>query len=298
MSWLPPRTGNRDLDRFLHDLLSDRLVERIAARSGENTEAVRRKLAIFANEVPVGLRLIDGFVRPDARVLEVGAGLCLLSLFLRTQGYEVVALEPIGIGFDFFSVATSEILEHAKSCGLNRLAIPAEALAPESHGQFELIFSVHVLEHIIDLDAAFAGMVRVLSPGGTMIHLFPNYAVPYEPHFGIPLVPFLPRATAILYRRRISRGEDVWRSLNFITVHRFARLSRKHDLFVEFRRGVLYDFLRRFAEDPIFAARHRNGFVGPLFLGLQVLGLLSSMRYIPPQLATPAIAVARRRANA
>jgi 2-polyprenyl-3-methyl-5-hydroxy-6-metoxy-1,4-benzoquinol methylase len=232
------------------------------------------------------------------RVLEVGAGLCLLSLFLRAQGHEVVALEPVGMGFDFFSAATCEILDNAKFCRLERLAIPAEALVRESHGEFDLIFSVHVLEHMADLDAAFAGMARVLSPQGAMIHLFPNYTVPYEPHFGIPLVPFFPRATAVLYRRQISAAEDLWRSLNFITIRRFARLSRQHELSVEFRHGVLYDFLRRFADDPIFAARHRNGLVGPLFVGLRVLGLLSSMRHIPPRLATPAIAIARRRSNA
>ena len=298
MPCFPPRTGRPDLDRFLQQLLSDRLVERIAARSGEGKNAVRAKLAVYANEVPVGLRLIDGLVRPGMRVLEVGAGLCLLSLFLRAQGHEIVALEPVGIGFDFFTAATDEILENAKFCGLERLAIPAEALLRESHGEFDLIFSVHVLEHMADLDVAFAGMARVLSPRGTMIHLFPNYTVPYEPHFGIPLVPFFPRASAALYRRRISAAEDLWRSLNFITLRRFARLSRQHDLSVEFRRGVLYDFLQRFADNPIFAARHRNGIVGRLFGGLRALGLLSSTRHLPPRLATPAVAIARRRENA
>lgn len=297
MSCFPPPTGIPDLDRFLQELLSDRLVERIAARSGQDTNTVRAKLAIYANEVPVGLRLIDGLVRPGMRVLEVGAGLCLLSLFLRAQGHGVVALEPVGIGFDFFAAATGEILESARFCGLERLAIPAEALMPESHGEFDLIFSVHVLEHMADLDAAFTGMARVLSPHGTMIHLFPNYTVPYEPHFGIPLVPFFPRATAALYRRQISAAEDVWRSLNFITLRRFARLSKQHDLSVEFRRGVLHDFLRRFADDPIFAARHRSGIVGWLFSGIRSLGLLSSIRHMPPRLSTPAIAIARRRAN-
>ena len=105
MPCFPPRTGRPDLDRFLQQLLSDRLVERIAARSGEGTNTVRAKLAVYANEVPVGLRLIDGLVRPGMRVLEVGAGLCLLSLFLHAQ-----ALEPVGIGFDFFTAATDEIL--------------------------------------------------------------------------------------------------------------------------------------------------------------------------------------------
>ena len=38
--------------------------------------------------------------------------------------------------------------------------------------------------------------------GGAMIHMCPNYFVPYEPHFGIPLIPFAPRATQRFFRAR------------------------------------------------------------------------------------------------
>lgn len=49
-----------------------------------------------------------------------------------------------------------------------------------SSASFDVIYSVSVLEHIKDLEAAFAEMYRLLKPGGVLIH---NYA-PYFSHDG------------------------------------------------------------------------------------------------------------------
>ena len=50
---------------------------------------------------------------------------------------------------------------------------------------------------------ALEALDALLSPGGMMIHHCPNYTVPFEPHFGIPLVPGAPERTAALLPDRI-----------------------------------------------------------------------------------------------
>ena len=45
--------------------------------------------------------------------------------------------------------------------------------APFSDGQFDLIFSYHVLEHVSDLDAGIQDIGRMLRPGGYAVIIFP-----------------------------------------------------------------------------------------------------------------------------
>ena len=68
-------------------------------------ERVESKIVLgtFVNEARVGYELIESNLSYSSKILEVGAGLCLLSLFLRTRGYSVTALEPLAGGFDFFA---------------------------------------------------------------------------------------------------------------------------------------------------------------------------------------------------
>jgi len=115
---------------------------------------------------------------------------------------------------------------------------------------FDLIFSVMPLEHIPDFEAAFAGMAAVLAPQGRMIHLCPNYMVPYEPHFGLPLVPLAPRATALLLPSLKASG--LWRSLNFVTYRRVRRCAAAAGLTVEFAPRMMLRAFERLDRDPIY----------------------------------------------
>jgi hypothetical protein len=53
-----------------------------------------------------------------------------------------------------------------------------------------------------------------------MIHLCPNYTIPYEPHFRRLLVPFIPSALAPV--RPDLKRNDLWRSLTFVTIAIFC----------------------------------------------------------------------------
>ncbi len=170
---------------------------------------------------------------------------------------------------------------------LERLDLPAEELNAESHGRFDLIYSVNVMEHIPALEDAMTGMASVLATDGMMVHTCPNYTVPYEPHFGIPLLPFAPRMTQNLLPRL--RESELWQSLNFITAGRVRRQARHLSLVTHFRAGLLYETFRRLDSDPEFLRRQSNPFVLAAFRILRATRALKLLRFLPAGLATPMV---------
>ena len=275
----------RTVDEHLALLTCDRVVERIVDRTGGSREEIGRILDMYATEARYGYNLITPQLSNDhTTILEVGSGLCMLSSYLRMQGYDITALEPCIAGFDLFAEIQAVLLEEA-GVSLPILRVKAEELSPKRHGLFQFVFSINVLEHIPNLANAIRGMASVLTPDGHMWHTCPNYAVPYEPHFGVPLVPFFPRATGLLLPRGIAGGE-LWRSLNFVTYFGLRRMARANNLSVSFRRGTMAEALKRLDSDPEFARRHSSLLYRAHRL-LGAAGLLRVIESIPPMLSTP-----------
>lgn len=252
-----------------------------------STSAVR--LAEYANEAQVGLALVAPLLRPGMRVLEIGSGIGVLARFLTERGVDIVGIEPGTQGFDFIALGRDAIgLMQPAMKDDYILKIGAEALDPDKHGYFDLIYSTNVLEHIPDLDAAFAGMASVMATGGQMVHACPNYFIPYEPHFGIPLIPFFPHATHKLFPLKIATLPGIWEDFNFVTARRVKRLSRRLGLQVSFDRGVLGQTLQRLQFDDMF--RRRHGCLGAL---LQLNAVQSTLGGIvdrlPGEILTPMV---------
>lgn len=275
------------LDAFIAKVLASPIVADAAAQTGR-TDA-RLLLATYANEARIGLDLIEPLLQPGIRILDVGCGIGLLARFLRDEGYDVTGIEPGASGFGFMPTIGRAILsldpplsaESWRVCG-------AEALNPAEFGFFDLIYSTNVLEHIPDLSGAFRGMASVLALGGRMVHLCPNYAVPYEPHFGVPLLPLMPQMTRYLFPWIIRRLPGVWEELNFITAGDVRRHVMANGLQVNFDRGVMASTLRRFDEDPLF--RQRQGVIARVMYDLlKATGTIAFVERLPGEWATPMI---------
>jgi SAM-dependent methyltransferase len=275
-----------DLQDFLSRFRHPRVIDEIAKRSHITSEEARGRLEIYLNEVPVGLDLIRSELRPGDRVLEVGAGLCMLSLYLRWKGYDVVAVEPTIVGYDFFEQSLPIILSAIPEVSLPLFRCGAEELRPDQCGLFDLIFSIHVLEHVADLAGAFRAMSDVLAPGGRMLHLCPNYAVPYEPHFGRPLLPILPRMSRP-WMGPLNRRPGIWESLNFISCMRVKRLASENGMDVRFDRGLLAEALERLGRDTEFARRHTSALIRGAARLARYRLFISLVRQLPAGWATP-----------
>jgi SAM-dependent methyltransferase len=251
---------------------------------------LERLFDIFAQEARVGRAWLApslSRLAPGAAILEVGAGLMLLSCQLAKEGFAVTALEPVGEGFSSFSELQKIVLTHAQTQGIapHILPIPVERLDRES--SFDFAYSINVMEHVGDFPLALERVARALRPGSEYRFTCANYLFPYEPHFDIPIV-FSKSLTEKLFRRRIHGNRrvgdaaGVWKSLNWITVPKVARAVRNLPYAsVSFNRSMLETVLLRVVDDHEFSSR-RSPLVRSVTKCAIKLRLHRLVKWIPP----------------
>jgi len=278
-----------ELDKFLSVFRTSQFRDALIEHSSLDQKSVEYSLRVTLSEVYVGLDLIwEDLIRlkPDS-ILEVGAGSKLVSYFLTKKGYNVTALEPFQEGFGFYRSIEKLIDEHFSSVDIPTIPLYAEDLNPEIHGKFSYMFSVNVLEHIHKLEEAILAMKSVLEDGGAMRHTCPNYNIPYEVHFGIPLIPFKPGLTKYFYEDLVATRPGVWDSLNFVTYSRTKRALSQNKLKSTFTKGLTYEAFKRLGGDSVFKERHGSTIAGKIYKFLNYTRLLSLMKFIPTSHTTP-----------
>ena len=262
---------------------------RIEAQSDDDPAHIKLLLDTYFAEMLYGYEFATRHM-PDRklRIMEVGAGLGLISAYLASLGHEVVALEPANLAFGIFDITKKTIWEELGDEAPYLEERPAEDIDIDETGDFDFIFSINVLEHIGDLEAATAAMLKVLRPGAISAHLCPNYFVPYEPHYSLTMVPGgFHNLTRRLFAGTIDPNPDAWNSLNFITAARVRKMARANNVDVTFQKGLIHEtFLRMGAEEEI-SRRHGNTIVGRAYRMLKATGLLSLTRHIPATMTSP-----------
>lgn len=246
----------------------DALVAAYADEHGPapHTEQLRAE-ALF------GFAEVAPWLSPDARVLEIGAGAGLLAALVAPRVAALDALEPLGSGFANWNGMLDFAVSRSGGA-LRSLDLTAEAL--DESGRYDLIYSINVLEHVVDWRAALCNAWRALCPRGRALILCPNYDVPYEPHFGLPILG-TKALTERAFRSRIARheaerdGAGLWDSLNFIRASEVSAFARAEGMDLRFDRGIMRRMFDRVATDPEFLAR--RGRLAPLLLGAQAVGL-------------------------
>ena len=272
------------LDEFLATSVEDpSFATDVAEMTGMTEVAATDLINDLASEARLACRLLAG-LRPQCgdRILEVGAGAGIVAAFLLRQGATVFAIEPIVGGFEAFLSVRSLLAKQAAMPVIEPLC--AEQLSPGEHGRFDLIVSVNVLEHMHPLHRNLDAMATVLAPGGRMVHTCPNYRIPYEPHYRLPLVPVRPALTRHIARK--ASGQPLWASLNWITARDIRRFADRHGLVVEFSEGELAKSLQRLRQDTAFARRQRGPVVGAVRL-LDRVGVAGLLARIPATMMTP-----------
>jgi 2-polyprenyl-3-methyl-5-hydroxy-6-metoxy-1,4-benzoquinol methylase len=258
----------------------------IGGRLQTGADGAAKFVTQSVEEAALTLELIAPYLDPSKRLLEVGAGSGVLSCFLIRSGFDLVAVDPGGDTFSHNEILFATLAERLSVSPGRIVRKPVEALDPAVIGRFDFIFSNNVLEHVPDFEACLAILSSFLAPGGRMLHNCPNYSVPYEPHYGIPLLPFFPEETARLLPARMRDG-GCWRSLNFVTYGRVKRSAGKLGRELHFHRATLFGAFDRMLRTDSFAARHvALDRIGRL---LDRAGLLRLLRFVPPSLSTPMV---------
>jgi SAM-dependent methyltransferase len=248
------------------------------------------QLARIRAEASFGWQEVSGFLEDlhvGGHVLEVGSGTgyLLTALARQNPGLHFEGLEPIGSGFEQFDGTLSRIKDATKNLTIHRAGIEDHGLGDV--GRFDLIFSVNVFEHLPDWRRGLDRMMALLADGGRCVILCPNYAVPYEPHFSIPLLG-RPGPTRRIFSARIEAIETrtgspgLWDSLNFVTIPELQSHAKRSRYSVEFDRSILSRMFRRIEEDPEFADRQKA--LAPLVRTFNLLGLSTFLARLPPVL--------------
>ena len=152
-------------------------------------------------------------------VLEIGSGSGILLNELKTffPNINFKGIDPNESGFHQYK----EIYE-----SLNKRKFEIENIQIEKFStkeNFDLIFSINVLEHVRDWKKYIYQTSNLLSDNGLNIIFAPNYDFPYEPHFVIPIV-INKKITRLIFNRKIKKSEikdtgndlGLWEGLNFI----------------------------------------------------------------------------------
>lgn len=278
---------NLDPKQALESLLED--VSIIVTRQAPHLAPL---LSVFSQEARFGRAWLTpelARLNRGAEVLEVGAGLMLLSCQLVSEGFKVTALEPIGEGFSSFRELQEIVSIYAVSRGISPevLAIPVEEL--RESGTFDFAFSVNVMEHVGDIAMALAQIGLALRPGAVYRFTCANYLFPYEPHFNIPTVLSKSWTEKLFHSRIFSNSavadaEGLWNSLNWITVPKVALAVRNlPEMSITFDRSMLEAALLRVVNDSQFSAR-RSPWVRSLASRLVNLGLHRLAKWVPPSI--------------
>lgn len=274
------------LQRRLVDYLADIDVERISARISDalHTEPAEaeRELRMYLAEAHVALDIVEPHLREGIRILEVGSGIGIFAAFLHHEGFEIVELEPVGLGFGF--IAAARAASHTGS-GPEHLDFPVETIDSDEHGRFDLVYSLNVLEHVEDWRTALDAICGVFAPSGRLVASCPNYAIPYEPHFGVPLVPIRPALTGRLVSDATA-SSDLWRSLNWITHGQLTHWAQDRFVNVRFERGLLTRVSDRLNDDDEFRKRH-GGLLRGVARVLRSTRIDRVLAAVPPAIVTP-----------
>jgi 2-polyprenyl-3-methyl-5-hydroxy-6-metoxy-1,4-benzoquinol methylase len=223
-----------------------------------------------------------------SEILEVGAGILALSIQLASEGFEITAVEPVEKGFDEISILMTQFRKIAQEekISLKVLKKPIEECVLTN--DFDLIFSINVMEHLRNPQKVILELTKNLKTGGIYRFLCPNYDFPYEPHFGIWM---FKRKFQSFYLSQIplkktnltpKSAKEMYESLNFITVRKIKKALSEFPGEVKFNSDASYNAIERFLGDPILRKRHSH--FAKVVPFLKYFGFKQMARLIPVSL--------------
>lgn len=103
-------------------------------------------------------------LKPDDRILEIGCGIGTIVCELAGQGHDVRGTDISQVAIEY---------GRTKYPGVRLDVLPAEEL-PYGNGEFDVVLSFDLFEHIARIDRHVAEVRRILKPGGHYLFQTPN----------------------------------------------------------------------------------------------------------------------------
>ena len=230
----------------------------------EEAEFFEKVLDSDVSQLPTGSHLV-----------EIGSGIGLLSLNLASRGFIVTAFEPQASGFNEMHQMRDLVTNNWKGLlpkinfsdisvnKLTKLDLPAD-----------YVFAINVIEHVQDYRTLIHDGLNQATSQGVFRIICPNYSIPYEPHFEIPVI-ISKKLTFRIFRRKIEQSEipkskEFWQDLSWPTQRELKRYLKSEGLEFEFSREATNFYVNRALSDSNFI--NRKGLIfGSLIKGFALL---------------------------
>lgn len=122
----------------------------------------------------------------NTSVLDLGCGSGGMLIALSYRGAKATGIE---VDPSLYSLAKARL----KNIPNTEVLITDGKLIPFPDNSFDIITSIHVLEHVKDLNEYFNELYRVLKVGGVALIECPNRFYPIEPHTELKFITLFPR---------------------------------------------------------------------------------------------------------
>ena len=209
-------------------------------------------------------------ISKGTRILDIGCGEGENVRAMRADGYDAWGCD-IGLRD---TPRSREMIE----AGLLKQIPTDRYWVPFDDAHFDVVFSVEVLEHVLNYPEFISENRRVQKPGGVALHIFPGPYTPLEMHCGVPLAtihrsyPWLLFWAALGIRnwsqkgasaREVARHNFLWlpANTNYLKTSEVRRLFGEKFSDVQFREDL-------FLEQSVSA---RGRFVNRLVAALPML---------------------------
>lgn len=137
-------------------------------------------------------------------VLDVGASTGIIDNVLADHFNKVV-------GIDIDEKAIKHAEKNFRKKNLEFKVDDAMALS-FSKDSFDVVICAHVYEHVPDSQKLFNEIYRVLKPGGACYLAAINKLWPWEPHYDLPFLSWLPKIMANFYVRIRGKSKEYYES--------------------------------------------------------------------------------------
>ena len=164
----------------------------------------------------------------NKKLLDVGSGWGEYLVEAHKEGATVYGLEP-----DDELLEITDLL--LKSEKISEDIIVKKRYAekiPFEDDFFDVVICCHVLEHVNDIKKSIREMIRVLKKGGYLYLCVPNYAYPFEGHYKIFWLPFMPKWLARVYLRLRGRNPGFINHINYVSSYWLFRELRKYKVWI------------------------------------------------------------------
>ena len=131
-------------------------------------------IKMWRNQLDVP-RTVLRYLNPGARVLDFGAGPGDKTGLVAAVGFKVTAMDDLQDSWHKKPESRQKILDYARDMGIDYITMNGEDIPPTSGGQFDMVMSHDVVEHLHDPPRyLFTELMKRVRTGGYLYMTVPN----------------------------------------------------------------------------------------------------------------------------